>query len=438
MLFRILNTGVRSGQYLLMVGICLSVLLIAGCAEEEIVPGDPTAEEKPKEAFGVARMTISTQNTRVVDSRKNWVDCSISLESKQDKWNYSGTGRIRGRGNSTWLWYPKKPYRIELDKKEGLLGLQKEKDWVLLADYRDPTHLMNTFVFTMGQALEIPFTNHSRYVELTLNDNYAGLYMLTEQVEQGKNRVAIDSAAGILLSLDADDGPHLAPDANDNFWSSVYRMPVCVKHPKKVTQNRLALIKNEFEILEKAIKNGDYHEVETLFDIETFIDYMIIQELVYNVEVAAPRSMYLHKDAGGRWTMGPLWDFDAGFDFDWSTMRTGHNYFKNHKELVLGTSPADHAGGYVVPSFFTDLFRNRQFVAQYKARWFEIRDNIMSDYWETTMYYAEGFAEAMERDAERWPIGKNHDAEVQRMRLWLNSRVGYLSTIIENYPEGSK
>ena len=84
---------------------------------------------------------------------------------------------------------------------------------------------MNTFVFEMGRELGIPFTNHSRYVELTLNGEYLGLYQLTEQIEVGKSRVDIGKKKGWLLSLDVDDGPAESPGAKENFWSSVYRMP---------------------------------------------------------------------------------------------------------------------------------------------------------------------------------------------------------------------
>lgn len=68
-------------------------------------------------------------------------------------------------------------------------------------------------------------------MELTINGDYKGLYQLTGQVEQGKSRVNIDKEEGMLLALDVDDGPENAPGAEDNFWSEVYRLPVCVKFP---------------------------------------------------------------------------------------------------------------------------------------------------------------------------------------------------------------
>lgn len=59
--------------------------------------------------------------------------------------------------SSTWLWYEKKPYRIELDQKSEILGLKEDKDWVLLANYRAPTFLMNAFAFELADWMGIVF-----------------------------------------------------------------------------------------------------------------------------------------------------------------------------------------------------------------------------------------------------------------------------------------
>ncbi|MFT3738518.1 MAG: CotH kinase family protein [Breznakibacter sp.] len=417
--------------------VTLGLLLLFGCSESGGGPDDPQPAVST-DSLKAARIFIVTENEAEISSKETYVNCVVTVESDHEEWDYSGTGKIRGRGNSSWLWYPKKPYRVKLDEKAGILGLKPEKDWVLLADYRDPTHLMNTFVFTVGQKLGMPYTNRIRYAEVTLNGDNIGLYLLTEQVEQGSNRVAINDAEGVLLSLDADDGPGLSPDADDNFWSSVYQMPVCVKSPGITSGTQLATIRSDFAILEAAIKNAGYSEVEKLLNIQSFIDYMLIQELVYNVEVDAPRSIYIYKDKGGRWTMGPLWDFDAGFDFDWSTMYTGHNYFASYTELVLGTDPVNHRNGYTVPSFFTDLFKSKQFVSEYKARWLAVKDLVMADYWKTTQRYAGQISDAMARNAKRWPIDKNYVTETQHLQQWLSNRVGHMTTVIAGYPAGTK
>ena len=171
---------------------------------------DAPAEET-KDHYKVFQMYISTEDGVEIVSRDDYLPCYISLNAQGSFSNYSASAQIRGRGNSSWLWYDKKPYRIKLDEKHKLLGLGKAKSWVLLANYRDVTDLMNTFVFELGQWLGLPYTNHTRYVELFINGDYKGVYQLTEQIQQGSNRVEVSDEKGILVSLDVDDGPGEAP-----------------------------------------------------------------------------------------------------------------------------------------------------------------------------------------------------------------------------------
>lgn len=449
----------------------ITFVLVVLCAcssendEPEPVPVVPTTPEQPADTaktdtvktpetpqvktypakYCVAQMTITTDGGAAVDSKdkKDYRGCTIKIESDTAVWNYEGRGKIRGRGNSTWLWYPKKPYRIKLDEKAEILGLDANKDWVLLANYRDPTHLMNTFVFEMGQGLGMPYTNHTRYVEVTLNGDYMGLYQLTEQIEVAKGRVDIGKKKGWLLSLDVDDGPKEAPGAGDNFWSEVYRMPVCVKSPEAEDYATPETLRDNartaLAALETAIQRHDYDALAKLCDIPVMIDYLLIQEFVYNVEVAAPRSIFLYKDKGddAKWTFGPLWDFDAGFDFDWGQMTTGHKFFADYRETVLGTDPARHVSDYTyTSSFFTDMWKSKQFVSEVKVRWNRMRPRIMAEFWPRTKAYAEAAAEAMERNARRWPIDRQPKTEINRMEKWLNSRTVYMDNIVTNYPAG--
>ncbi len=412
--------------------------LMTACEPLETDPDDPGDDPTAPVAFQVYEIDIKVDGNAPVISKENedYLSCSIIVGGKGILDDYQGTGRIRGRGNSSWHWYDKKPYRIKLDEKQELLGLKGNSDWVLLANYRDPTDLMNVFGFEVANWLGLPFSNHTRFVEVTLNGNYIGLYQLTEQIEQGNNRVAVDDIGGLLLCLDVDDGPDYSPDARDNFWSAVFEMPVCVKFPIELTADQLYGIRSDFARLENAVNSYNYDSVAALLDIPSFINYLIIQEFVYNVEIDAPRSTFIHKDIGGKYTMGPVWDFDAGFDFDWGSMYTGHNFF-NQQELVLGTDPANHRNGYRISNFFTQMFRNHQFVSEYKNRWNEVRDSIFDHAWKVMEEYEYNLRDAMARDFQRWPIDRSYTTEISRMKGWLSSRVPYLTTVINNYPAGT-
>jgi hypothetical protein len=412
--------------------------LVMSCQRYEPEPDDEggNGNDTVVSMFEVFKMQIQVDNNAPIVSKDSYLNCSISVDGLSVTDDYQGSAQIRGRGNSTWAWYDKKCYRIKLDGKSKILGLKSNRDWVLLANYRDPTDLMNAFSFEVANWLGLPYSNHTRFVEVTLNGSYIGLYQLTEQIEQGGNRVNIDTLGGVLLCLDADDGPDLSPDAGDNFWSTEFEMPVSVKYPEEPTPDQLSAIQADFAKLEKAINDYDYKSVDSLMDIPSFIDYMILQEFVYNVEVDAPRSVFIYKDKGGKFVMGPAWDFDAGFDFDWGTMYTGHNYFYA-QELVLGTDPANHTHGYSISNFFTQMFRNEQFVAEYKARWSEVKDSIFEHAWGVMEEYQPYLHDALARDFQRWPIDKNYVTETSRMEDWLSQRVTYLTTVINNYPGGT-
>ena len=105
------------------------------------------------------------------------------------KKSYDGLTEIRGRGNSTWG-YPKKPYKLKLDKKTDLFGMGKNKHWVLLASYNDTSFMRNTISYGLSGQLGMPFCD-SVWVEVVLNGRKIGNYMLCEQIRVDETRVDV-------------------------------------------------------------------------------------------------------------------------------------------------------------------------------------------------------------------------------------------------------
>lgn len=398
----------------------------AGATAGGATAGGPTSVG----TFEVPSMNIEMDNAAAISSKDTYLPGKVTIDGKGSFANFEGRAGVRGRGNSTWLWYPKKPYRIKLDAESEILGLKSNKDWVLLANYRDPTFLMNAFAFELADWMSLPYTNHSRFVEVTLNGDFIGLYQLTEQIEQGADRVAVADLGGILLSLDADDGPEMVPNATDNFASTRYGLPVAVKYPQNQTPAQLSAIQADFATLEDAIAKADYDAVTAKLDIGSLIDFLIVQEVVYNVELITPRSMYLHKNPGGVYVMGPVWDFDGGFDFDWTFMETSHDYFAEQTR-VMGDDPARSAD---VSQFFVGMFKNARFVTEYKSRWAAIKTELLPHCWGVMESTSTSLSAALDRNAQRWPIGKDHRTETARLKQWLEARVPTLDAVINAYP----
>jgi hypothetical protein len=389
--------------------------------------------------YAIPSMHINTLNGSGVTSRTEYVMCSLWIDGKnmfEDLVSEAGDSvRIRGRGNSTWVYYDKKPYRLKFGSKEALLGMKPAKDWVLLANYRDPTNFINAVAFDMARYMQMPFTNSNRFVEVYLDNEYIGMYQFTEQIEQGTNRVDIDDNTGVLLNLDLDDGPYYSPSSGDNFYSSVYELPIAIKYPKDLNSDQINAIKADFAELETLIQNRDMTALPARLDIGSMTDFLIIQELTRNVELVSPRSMYLYKDADNVYHFGPTWDFDGGFSFDWASMRTGHNYFGSQSWLMGGINPSLHppsAYNYI-PDFFVHLFGNTQFVSAYKKRWSEVHAGMLDYCFERLDDYALHCDSAMVNNANRWPIGKDHKTEIEKMKSWLTTRAAKYSEIVVKY-----
>ena len=397
--------------------------------------------------YGLADIDIFTDGKKDVDSKDpaDYRPCVISVDGNGVFDDFEGRGAIRGRGNSTWEWYPKKPYRIKFDEPSAFMGMESNRDWVLLADYRDVTHMMNNVGFSMAHWLGIPYTNHSRYANVTLNGKDVGLYMVTEQVEQGGHRVDVDEIGGILLALDINDGPGDMPNATDNFYSKKIQMDCAVKWPENPSEEIVNWVRDEFAELEDAILALDWQRINELLDVRSMINYLIVEEAIGNVELNngnSCRSVFINRKFGGKWVMGPVWDCDGAFSYNWGDMYDywgwGHTYFENETYLIMGSQPytAKNANGGGVSPFFSRLFGIKEFVQMYKARWQEVREGMLDYVLANIDATYEVIADAMRADCSMWHINNYLSAEqVNSLKRWLSNRFDYLDTVIDKYEE---
>lgn len=427
---------------------------LAACHDDNIIPtpgpddpdggkGEPTSYY----VYALAQIDITTDGGVAVDSKESedYRPCTIKIDGNDFFSDLEARGKIRGRGNSTWHWYPKKPYRIKLDESQPVLGMKKNRDWVLLADYRDVTHMMNNVGFTLAHELGIPSTNHSRYATVTLNGEYLGLYMVTEQVEEGGHRVKLDSNEGLLLALDINDGPGDEPYATNNFWSEGFGMAVAVKYPDDATEEQRDRAKAEFAALEEAIDNLDWEKIQSLLDVESMINYILVQEIICNVELdnnPSLRSGYIHRyDDSSKWVMGPVWDCDGGFDYNWDDMYDswgmGHTFFESYRDLIFGSDPFNHRGAYgsTASDFFCRLFGIPEFVEMLQQKWNSIIDTLPDTLEEHLASTEEVIGDAAQEDMDLWGITNyTHSREFLNLINWLSQRFSYLDQVVRNYP----
>jgi len=366
---------------------------------------------------GLPVMYIDTLAAAPINSKVDYVNMKVKVvDSEHPEWSFEKTDyndQIRGRGNTSWG-YPKKPYRIKFDKKTSMFGLTAAKNWVLLANYKVATLIADTVAFEVGQRFDgTLFKNHYMYVDVVLNGVYQGTYILTEHMRVAEGRVEIDETNDFLVELD------VYYDENPKFRTLNLNLPVMISSPDfgtNINDPRYRFVIDSFYEFDTVLSDKNFPENgwKDIIDIDSFVDYLMINEIVQNGELSHPKSVYMCKTAGGKIRMSHLWDFDWAFGMGENT------------SVDVSTAKSRYTGGW----FFSRFHKDNEFTAEYKARWNEKYHEI-----QTIPVFIDKIAEQIRishsLDNRRWHGNTyNFDKEINKLKTWWNDRIFYLNSEI--------
>lgn len=375
---------------------------------------------------GLPVVSIFIEDNREVVEKTTKLPASFNLmTANDDEFEMDDVAMtIRGRGNSTWG-MPKKPYRVDFPEKTSLFGLPAAKKWVFLANYQDPTLIMNDIAFELGRRFGLEFTHSSIFVEMFVNGIYRGNYQMTEQKEIGKGRVDVDTKnGGFLLEIDS------YFDEDYKFYSKYFGLPVMVADPSLKSYSELEYIIEEFHKFENTLYGDNFpnDDFEKYTDVGSLIDFILINEIVGNPELQHPKSTYLYKEGDGKFKWGPLWDFDWAFGFNFS-----NRYFE--KGGILFTSDRfDNRPG---SSFFSRFFEVESFREKYKARWKEMKPAVKDiiNYIDDKGQYLSKSQYENFSIKNTTPDTKNaeYGELIYQMKDWLDKRIDFLDSEITKW-----
>lgn len=252
---------------------------------------------------------------------------------------------IRGRGNTTWLFEgKKKPYKIELDKKSPILGMGSNKHWALIANVYDPSLMRNRITYWLGHELDMAFTPYGYPVDVYMEDQYLGSYLLCETIRIDKNRINIDELTQEDKDPDVITGGYLMATLQDRGSISTFTTdkgenlqndrpsfdPSGGGKADYENDNQKNYIRNYVQEAEYALNEGyvkdenepsGYRKVDykDYFDLKSTSLYWLMQEFSRNSDAYNTGSSYFYKTRDkdgqkGKIYWGPLWDFDFGWD----------------------------------------------------------------------------------------------------------------------------
>lgn len=357
----------------------------------------------------------------------------------------------------------KKPYGIELwtdstgvkAKKLSLLQMPEETDWVLNASYNDRSFMRDFIAQSLAGRIGL-LHSKAKFVELIINDEYRGVYVLMEKVKQGKNRVPIsdlyptensgdDVTGGYLLKIDKSSG---SPSTTwkSNYTSGITSTQKCefqIEYPQYgiITQQQLVYIRDYINNWEKKLMTEDMNDPKASFrdymDVSSFVNYFILNEVTRNVD-GYRLSTYLYKDKeslGGKIKMGPAWDFNIALG--------NADYLNGWKTDGFVYKAMENDGGkndyWQVPFWWNKLMQDASFRKALATRWKTVRSSFLNT---NTLFATIDSAQVALKDPlirnfqkypllgkKIWPnyyVGATLSDEVNWLKNWIQGRLVWL------------
>ena len=295
-----------------------------------------------------ARMYIIQQNDTLYDSGE-YVNGISGLT-------------IRIRGNTSAYDYPMKPYKLTLQEKADLLlrGDNKfnDKDWLLLNDYK-----LNTIVGNkVSELVGISWHPKFEYVNFFLNNNYQGLYLLSESIKRNPDcRINVSKDEGYIFENDAYWW-------NGSFYADTHvinpRYNYTFKYPDSddITEGQLNYITEVMDDVESSILNGTYPDK---IDVESFTKWLLVHNIIGSYD-SGGSNMYMTKyDNASKVSMSCPWDF--------SGMMMRNNYSRYDEKWASIQKDNIFYYPYLISS------SNKTFHSMYVKLWDSLKDMVFAE-----------------------------------------------------------
>ncbi len=422
---------------------------------------------------------IETEDGTEDISKKEYKTISYVLQGAGENSydHYEGTAQLKGRGNFSWE-MPKHPYKLKLDQKESLLGMGKNKHWVLVPNFQDISLMRNTLSYRLSGEMGLTAMK-TQWVSLVFNGSYAGNYQLCQQIRPGADQVPVTDleevsrqAAEVVLAegmISSDSRDALREHFEDDLsWMSTgrfefegqeYPMPEGVKappltggfileiatnydEPSKFTtrlgqpvmfhspvnawtnEELMNYAKEYVQAIEDAVWAEDGRAVfrgisvhySDLIDLDSLVAYWLVSEYFYNMDFGM-KSVFLYKEIGEKAYMGPIWDMDFS-----SRSVTGFGLYDQWAVLHLNDACQE-------TMWYKALVKDEIFI----ERAFELYQQYRPVFWQLAEengvidgYYDYLYESAMANE-KLWLNGRAFTEDVEEyLKPWFQERLAWM------------
>lgn len=382
---------------------------------------------------------INTDGNRDIVSKENYLHATWWLDNMGIP-GYQSIGsakdplgmQIKGRGNYSWT-VNKKSFRIKLDNKQPMLGMDSNRHFCLLAHADDHyAKLKNAVGFELSRRIGMPYTPEQKAVEVVLNGQYIGLYFLAEKIRVGKSRVNIEQqmdgetnpnniTGGWLLEIDNNKNDNTLYICERNYGINWYDWLWITPHsPELLSSQQKNYIQQYLEKVNAAIYTNDKSstEWEQYIDIDSLADFYIIGEILDDTEYFSGSCyMYKHKGENSKLIFGPTWDFGSAFQRLIYTGVADFDYF-------LFQQPT-----YFYSHWIEEISKFPHFQLAVRKHWRQFYESQFNGLDIDTYcdHHVENIRQAWYCNAARWS-GSNIDLEAKKFKQYIHSKIDWLQS----------
>jgi len=363
---------------------------------------------------------------------------------------------ISGRGNSTWG-YDKKSYSIRLQNAKALLGMDQGKKWYLLPVFIEKNRMNSKVALDIAAELGLAFTSQCTWIDLYLNGEYSGNYLLCEAISVEDGRVEIhdleqenkannpnigeapafvkDSCKGCVLTNGNDtnggyliekDGPS-AYELESSGFQTASGAYFVIKSPEHASEAQVEYIMDHFQTIENMIVN-DAPDYDHYIDLDSFAARFLVDEISLNYD-ANVTSMFFYKNSDSNLLYaGPVWDYDSSMGWGKEEMHEWNDYERSILHNVRNSINT--------LNWYQMLYENKEFYDRMTALFEDLLPYMETLLESTIDEYADTIRASALMDGIRWQYAYadstnqghyiNFDNNVRYLKYYLANRLNYL------------
>jgi hypothetical protein len=386
-------------------------------------------------------LSINTLEGKIQDEPKVKAELLFPAENGNNKINI----RIEKRGKTSQLLgelrnnYSLETYSPKWKKSSvSLLGLPEDIDWVLYVPYLDRSLIRNALSYYLSGRTG-QYAPRYKFCELLIDNEYMGLYLLVEKPKLSDNRVNAKTLEGeesaFFCQIDREDSNKFGWKINTSPTRSGSTY-VNVVSPKlsKITTEEQDFIRSYVENLNNQFQAQtlNHSVIDSLIDIDSFIDYILINELSKNLD-AYRLSCYFSKPYDEPLKMGPVWDFDLAY---------GNTDVSNYSDYAgwcyQGTTDIDEC---IMLNWADRLLKDPIYKEEIAEKWKHYRQTFMSN--DSLMYETDKLIQEISIAGENyfnkvpvlddylWSnvyVGGDYKNEIFYLKCWLLKRLFWMDS----------